>query len=330
MAQPSDFEPYVPVKPGDLITAEDMVKMQQMIRADIATNGETDTKNVDELKDMISKVDAPKFGGKTPDEWTDEYDKRYIKRDDPQAGGEYRRYFKRLNRQITEGGVTNFEPAIIKHNLCRYPLVEVYELEPLLASLPETSEPSNARERQIKEIQDNLDNWNTVKFLLYYANKQDPVSDFLASESADRFYWGDPLPLLLDQFQLKPVKSQAFADLLNDFWGKMFNPGDEQDEFDRDAYGNSPYTQEWIDKGDMTVEALVSTRRWDNIYVAIRPRLLAPGLAAAGFVPIDNIRPPGSELVRVRPPEVDVFHINQNVVEIRVQHAMDLMVLLRT
>jgi hypothetical protein len=96
MTQPTQQQPYIQVNPGDLITAEDLNEIQQHIRADLAANGAADAKNVAELKDLIANVDAPKFGGKTPDDWTDDLDKRYIRRDDPQAAGQYRRYFKQL------------------------------------------------------------------------------------------------------------------------------------------------------------------------------------------------------------------------------------------
>ena len=314
MTQPDEQQPYIPVKPGDLITAEDLNEIQQHVRADLAANAADDAKNVADLKTMITNVDAPKFGGKTPDDWTDDLDKRYIRRDDPQAAGQYRRYFKQLNRKIAgDGGTTSIEPAVIKHGLCRYPIAEIYELMPLFSF---DTAPDADQQKKLGLP----DNWQTVKFLVYYASKRDPVSDLLFSESDDRYYWGDPIQLLLEQFNVHPAMTQSFDDLLNDLWGKMFDPGNEQDEFDRDSYGNSPYTQNWIDKNNSTVGDLTKGGQWDNLRLAIRPRLIATG----GLTVAPNADLPQSA------PAAEVFHLSQNELEIRVPQAAELMVLIRT
>jgi hypothetical protein len=313
MSHHTSFQPYIPRNPGDLVTAEDWNEMQQYARADLADNAAADAKNVEELNDKIANVDAPKFGGKTPDDWTDDLDQRYVRRDDPQAAGQYRRYFKQLDRQIVpSGGGTPFiEPAVIGHKLCRYPIVEVYELAQLFTTDPlggEVTEPPFV--------------WDQVKFLVYYASKRDPIAEILRTESSDWFYWGDHLHFWLDQFGVKPAMSQKFDDLLNDFWGKMFDPGLEQDEFKRDSFGHTPYVQRWIDE-DKSVGDLVKGGQWDDLRVAVRPQLLAPGILASLALPEKNPMPAGSD-------DVKVYHISQNEVEIRVPHAMDLMVLLRT
>src|SRR5262245_22548441 len=224
MSPTTASDPYITVKPGDLITAEDWNDVQKQIRHDLAENAEADAKAVEELNGKIANVDAPKFGGKTPDDWTDQMDKRYVKRDDPQAAGQYRRYFKQVDRQVLPpgGSASNafFEPCVIEHKLCRYPIVEVFELAAL--SDPEKDNPI-AKEEEPPFV------WDKVKFLVYYASKRDPIAELLRTESTDWFYWGDPLTLLLDQFGVKPAASQKFDDLLNDFWGKMFDPGLEQD-----------------------------------------------------------------------------------------------------
>lgn len=291
------YQPYIPHSAGDLVTAEDWNEMQQFVKADLADNAAADTKAVGELKTLIANVDAPKFGGKTPDDWTGDLDKRYIRRDEPQAPGQYRRYFKQVDKELA-GTPPPIEPAVIEHNLCRFPLVEVFELQPLLKA----PTPSGL---------------DAVKFLIYYATKLDPIAKLLNTESSDRFYWGDLLGFWLDQFGVTPALTQSFSDLVNDFWGKMFDPGLEQDEFNNESFGNTPYVQKWMDD-DKTVGDLVKGGQWDDIRVATRPKLAtwlpAPD-AAAGAVPIQ---------------EVLVYHVSQNAVEIKVPRPMDLMVLLRT
>lgn len=315
MTDQTEQQAYITVKPGDLITAEDLNEIQKRMRTDLAANAAADDKNVADLKTLIANVDAPKFGGKTPDDWTDDLDKRYIRRDDPQAAGQYRRYFKQLNRKVVGGdGTQSIEPAVIKHHLCRYPLVEVYDLAPLFSISPD---PDTDQQKKLGLP----DNWKSIKFLVYYASKRDPISDLLFTESDDRYYWGDPIQLLLEQFGVKPAMSQAFDDLLNDLWGKMFDPGNEQDEFDRDSFGNSPYTQNWIDKNNMSVGDLVKGGQWDNLRLAIRPRLLATG----GIV-----LPPNNDNQPQSAPSAEVYHLSQNELEIRVPQATDVMVLIRT
>ena len=234
----------------------------------------------------VANVDAVKFGGKTPDEWQAALDERYVRHDDPQTSGAERRYFKQVDKVLADGSL---EPAVIEHNMGHYPLVQVYELQQLFAVEPTT--PAG---------QEPPFQWDKVKFLVYYGTKRDPMAELLRTESSDWFYWGDSLSVWLDQVEVTPALSQNFDDLLNDFWGKMFDPGLEQDEFKSESFGHTPYVQRWIDD-DKTVGDLVKGGQWEDIRVAVRPKLTQ---------------------------EAAVFHVGQNAVEIRVPRSMDLMVLL--
>jgi hypothetical protein len=307
--------PYIPHSPGDLVTAEDWNDLQVAMRTDLAANTAADAKTAAELKALIANVDAPKFGGKTPDDWTDDLDKRYIRRDDPGAMGEYRRYFKQLNRQVvppfSTGNTTVIEPCVIEHKLCRYPLVEVYELLPVFSHVPAAQQP------QPDDTIPGSVALSSVKFLIYYASKRDPLAELLFSESSDRFYWGDPLPLLLTQFGLKSALTQKFDDLVNDIFGKLFDPGLENDQFNRENYAVSPYVQNWINK-DQTVGDLMKGGQWNDLRIAIRPVMLPTVFTlptATGANP---------------PHAAQIFHISQNELEIRVPVATDIMALIRT
>jgi hypothetical protein len=254
-------------------------------------------------------VDAARFGGKTPDEWTETYDQRYVKRDDPGAAGEYRRYFKQLDKKLGDGSI---EPAVIVHNLCRFPITEAYELDNIF-------HPDAVKKAGLKP-EDLPPDWKTMKFLVYYATRRDPVAEMLRTESTDWFYWGDTLSFWLEQFGVQPARSQALDDLLNDFWGGMFNPGLEQDSFKGETFGHSIYVQRWIDT-EKTVDDLVKGGQWDDLRVAVRPLLLSPGLNSS-MVFQDKTPPKFADL--------NVIHLSQNAVEIRVPQPYDLMVLLRT
>ncbi|MGD2076748.1 MAG: hypothetical protein PVH18_00045 [Chloroflexota bacterium] len=305
MSHHSGYDPYIERNAGDLITSEDWNEVQQFVKADIAANAAADEENMASIQEQLGNVDAARFGGQTPEERTEDNDKRYVKRSDATAVGEYRRYFKQLDKEIVVGNERIIEPSVIEHNLCRYPLVQVYELAQLFDRAPEGEHPFV---------------WNEVKFLVYYASKRDPVAELLQTESSDWYYWGDRLPFILDQFDVQPARSQAFDDLLNDLWGAMFNPGLEQDQFKRDSYGHTSYVDKWI-QDDKTVGELLDEGRYEDLRVAIRPQQLS-----AGMIPSKT----ENGINWWNDDELDVFHLSENTIEIRVHRAIDLMVLLRT
>lgn len=316
MSHHTGYEPYIKRSPGALITAEEWNEMQQRVKADLADNAKADAHRHEQLLEQIAEVDAARFGGKTPEEWIDELDERYIRRDDLQTVGAYRRYFKQVDKELA-GGI--IEPAVIEHNLRRFPIVEVCELAQLFSEDPLAGED------------DPLFDWQRIKFLVYYAGRRDPVAEWLRTESVDWYYWGDPLGLWLDQFGVQSAPTQAFDDLLNDMWGHMFDPGLEQDAFERDSYGHTPYLQRWIDE-DRSVEELIKGGQWDDLYIALRPQLLSPRPAPSVTLSPALLEERGLGVGDISPllGSVEVFHVSQDVVEIRVPKPMDLMVLLRT
>ena len=233
----------------------------------------------------VANVDAIKFGGKTADEWQAALDERYVRRGEPQTVAE-QRYFKQVDSALPDG---SFEPIVIEHKLGRYPVVEVYELQPLFAVEPPlpAGQPSSFQ-------------WDKVKFLVYTPG--DSVAKSLRTESGDGFYrWGDLLIRWLDQVGVKPVDTESVGDLLNDFWGAMFDPAQGQDQFSNASFGHTSRVQSWIDDG-RTVVDLKRWGEWDDILIAVRPKLTR---------------------------EATVFQVSRDAVEIRVPRAMDLMVVLR-
>ncbi len=292
-------KPYIERSPGDLITAENWNELQVDIINDINDKvGKVDAA----LEEYKKKpVDASTFGGKKPEEWTRYYDERYVRRAELKSGwGEYRRYFKQIDRKI-EGGP--WEPALIKHKLHRYPLVNVFEL----CSLPVTAE----------EVSDDT-KFNHVRFLVYYAGHRDQAAKLLTTKGEDVIHWGDPLDLVLEQLGLDTEPEQEFDDVLNDMWGRMFDPGLEQDHFNPEFYGHSRYIQEEILKKDRTVEQLKDAGIWRDLRMAIRPQLIPVG-GPCNAITADRVQP------RVR-----VYDLSQDVISIEVTEAMELMVLLRT
>jgi hypothetical protein len=300
----SETKPYVEFKPGDLITAEAHNEMQQAIKAEIEANAKNDQKNFAELQEGLKNVDAKTFGGKTPDSWKDDLDKRYIKRDEPQNVGRYKRYFRQVD-QNTTNPPTVWEPVVIEHKLCRFPIVEVCELSALF-----TTQPTG---RGLGNPADWPFDWEKAKFLVFYSSSRDPIAEILSTEAGERIYWGDTLVFILDQLGIKPTPTQKLDDVFNDMWGKLFKTDDEDTEFHSSAYGHTPYVHKWIDPGDKSVDDLIKGGQWEDLRVAIRPMLL----------------PTGTDGNSLR-----VAHISQNAVEVRIADGpntgTDLMILLRS
>lgn len=296
--------PYDAFCPGDLIAAERVNGVQVAIKKDIRDQVGKVQKNLDEFK--ATPVDASKFGGKTPSEWTTEYDKRYVQRSELKNGwGEYRRYLKQIDRPETTP-----DPALIEHGLRRYPTVTVFELAKLLTDV----QPADATKFLSEDT--TLD----AKFLIYYAGRRDPIAEKLMTRGSDTVFWGDKLELILEQFEMTPSPTQYFDDVLNDLWGKMFDPGLDQDNFRRDAYGHSKYIQSELLKNGRTVQELKSGGIWDDLRMAIRPQLISTNSEFAD----PTTKDPNQKNT------VQVFHLSQNTIEIRAAKPIDLMVLLRT
>jgi hypothetical protein len=270
-----------------------------MIKEDIEGQvGQVKTE-LDEFKE--APVDADTFGGKTPDEWDQKYDQRYVQRAElPSGWGQYKRYFKQLNSNL---------PAIIKHNLHRYPLVNIFELAKL----------EHKKEDNTSVIVTDVDG-NEVKFLVYYAGHRDPVAENLMTRGADNVHWGDPLTLIMEQFGMAATPTQLFDDVLNDLWGKMFDPGLDQDHFSRASYGHSKYIQKQVLDKNRTVEDLRSAGMWEDLRMAMRPRAIPVGTRVLS----------NGESIS---PAVQTLHLSQDMLEIQIPSvlgSMDLMVLLRT
>jgi len=315
MSHHTNQEPYIPREPGDLITAEDWNEVQQFLRADVEDHAAEAEAAIGLVRDALKEVDAARFGGLTPDEYQGKLDQRYIRRDEPIAVGEYRRYFKQIEEQVkTKGKALDWEPVVIEHKLCRYPLVELFELMGLFAKEPVLKGAGTADSWPF--------DWQRTKFLVYYASNRDPVAEYLSTEAGERVYWGDPLTLLIDQFNLKPAMTQKLDDVLNDLWGQMFGSQEEDDDFRSESYGHSPYIQKWIDD-DKSVNDLISGGQWEDLRMGIRPMLLSAGLAASWEGTENFPSPTPANTIRV-------YQISQNAIEIRMPRAMDLMVLLRT
>lgn len=301
---PFNFDPFDFFKAGELIVAERLNNVQIEIKKYVNVEVGNVKKDLSDYK--AKPIDANKFGGKTPEEWKTLNDERYVQRSELKGGwGEYRRYFKQLNRPTTDP-----DPALIEHNLRRYPVVSLFELTQLITTDDDAK----------KLLSD--DTSKDARFVVYYAGRRDPIAEKFMTRSADATFWGDTIELILEQFGLTPTSTQLFDDVLNDLWGKMFDPGLDQDNFRRDAYGHSRYIQTELLGRGRTVQELKAGGVWEDLRVAIRPQMIPTNIDfGTGAANVDGVRATN---------RVDVFHLSQNVVDVKAVKPIDLMVLLRT
>lgn len=298
--------PYDTFNPGDLIAAERMNAMQIAIKEDIHAKVQTVQDDLDQFKE--EPVDADTFGGQTPDEWKTFYDERYVLKADLEGSlGYYRRYFKQLALPSDSP-----LPSLIEHNLGRYPVVSLFELAELRGGEePDSNELVISAEGE------------RVKFLVYYAGHRDPdAAKLMTRAGTDAVHWGDPLQDILDQFGLQVSDSQYFDDVLNDLWGKIFDPGLEQDHFRRNSYGHTEYVQSQLLGNSRTVKELKDGGIWSDLRLATRPQMIPTQ------VEFSTSARDGDDNGQIN--RVQIFHLSQNMLEIRADSNIDLMVILRT
>jgi len=306
-----EIVPYIAHESGDVINAEDWNEIQRKIKGDI---NKVQT-SVDQIqKNGVDKAgkagDADKFGGKTPDKWNEELDGRYVQHSELKSGwGEYRRYFKQLDDLS--------KPAIIEHNLHRYPLVNVFELQALNA--------------MVDSVVESPDSSSQVNFFLYYEGHIDLAAGKL--KSGNYKHTGDSLDRIMAQVGMSKDDDQLFEDFLNDLWGKMFDTGNEEDHFEIESCAWSKWIQEKIITPGKTVGQIFNKdKTWDNLRIAIRPQMIPVGhdITQPRVIKKTEVPLTKNEIELPTTYRVDVCHISQDALEIDVSKPMALMILLRT
>lgn len=292
-----ELTPYVPANPGDAITSEGWNDMQIQIKRDIAGQvGEVQEK-LDEF--IESPIDAATFGGKDPEAWKKELDGRYAPLDHTHDGVQrYQRYFLELETVVGPA----LQPAVIIHNMWRYPLVQVYQLLDLPAAV-------------------NLGTNAPYKFCFYGPPHNDPDAVHLKTKSWDERHWGDPITLeLIESLGLNPADFRENFTLnvwLSNLERALFEPGPGQYHFDTGDVGRT----EWIRaKQGERVSTLIEQGEWPPRFV-YRPRMLDVDKIAA------NDQWPEAEQE-----SIGIYHLNMNEIEIAplTTVTMALMLLLRS
>ena len=285
--------PYEDYKPGEIIAAERMDTMQVKIKKDIAEQVGKVQKALDEHAQ--APVDAAKFGGKTPDEWVDNLDKRYAPLNHDHEGvRRYQRYFLELET-VLAGPPNRLQPAVLIHDMGRNPLTQVYQL----LALPIDPAPAPAGKA----------------FKFCYSgppHASDPEAANFKTKSWDERHWGDPLDAIIAELAraLDPEKQKALmakfqknftlAAWLANLEEYLFEPGPAQYHFDM----GDVYQTKWVrDRLGMTAGKLEEQGEWPPRLV-YRPALVDTGNEVGDSPPI------------IPPLIVRVFHLNVNEIEI--------------
>lgn len=289
----SEPTPYVSQKPGDLITAEAWNDVQLKIYFDIGKR----------IEDAIKKItvvpnaeNAYKFDNKAPKAWTDELDTRYApKVHDHEGLAAYRRYMKHFDASVSQ--------VLLKHDLGRFPLVDVYELLPVSSAA---------------EVTD-------CKLLFYYGHADAEKYNLWVKVYRDRVPMGLPFEKMLTELGIEYEDDDTIEDVLNDLWnGFMKNPNDEI------KHCTTPWVNECCGKR-RTVGELKKADQWTDLYLAIKPRKCGKGadLNLQG-VPTALQGPVIAPACQVEVTQVnyETLHVMAN--GLTGNNTMDLMILLRS
>lgn len=261
--------PYVPTKPGDLITAENWNEMQLDVKQDIAAQvaaGVAGVKNVDHA------TDADKLGGMTPEQLKD-YIWNLIQPLIAQRTG-YMQVLCNLEWD-TKNNVGSHK--LIQHKLGQFPLVDLCELN----YFPAVCAKSDKTEDRMAE-------W--VLFYLYHADEkrvripgasQTGVAIDIETDPKFRILWWTLIQQFKEQKLLDYTDDTTLDDLEVDFWKAMFKSPPNDDTFDPDSYCHSP----WFEKccGEKrTVGELKKRGDLDDIYLKFAPQKITSVFAFLG------------------------------------------------
>jgi hypothetical protein len=244
----STTAPYIDRKPGDLITADDWVRLQGLIQGDIAKQvGDA----IAALTNVATSDDATKVGGLTPDDLSKQI-LDYVERQLPKRTG-YLSVFRKL-----EVG----KESVIDHKLGTWPLITIFQLDYFRIVAAEDDHVFDA----------------LATFFLHHKSESKirfrPENDPSGSlQSVDIDPPGGhpyhiPWKHMLELYGVDTPEDATLDEVESEFWQK-FNAA-PNDVFDDDQYYHSP----WFDRccGERrTVKQLA--RDWDDIYFQMRPRL---------------------------------------------------------
>ncbi len=250
-------EAYVPAHPGDILTAANWNQLQALIKQDIQQ----------QIKDAVDKLtktgvqradNADRFDEKTPNDWTDDLDKRYAPISLTLEGvAGYRRYIKEFTPDL--------DRVLLHHKLGRFPLVDVCVLcgVPGANYQPPTPDPNHPN--LSKDL-------SSKRLLVYYGDEEADDLDLLVRLYREQpEFLGVALPLMLDELKVRYDDRRTLADVINDMWEALFQ--DPNDEIQHDV---SPWIRDAFNRG-RTIGSLREGGEWDNLRVGMRVERIPVG-----------------------------------------------------
>jgi hypothetical protein len=220
----------------------------------------------------------------------------------------YRRYIKQFNAELTK--------ALLRHAMGRYPLVDVYELLPVVSRL----RPEDAKNGSLADC----------KLLFYYGEEDANRYGLEVKVYRDRpEYLGIPFERMLLDVGVEYQDDDTIQDVINDLETALrADPNDEV------KFCSSPWVEDCCER-HRTVADLKKADQWKDLYIAIKPRKLAFGTGHVERTPLADSNPQAD---RLQDFPVEVTHISYDTLlievgkdsEERFPETLDLMFLLRS
>lgn len=227
--------PWIEVNGGQLVTANLYNETQQRARAEIKQMAAQLEGEIQKVEGELDNVDAARFGGKTPQEWGDEF---AAKVHDHEGQSVYRRYIKHFEGEEDE--------ALLTHNLGRYPLVDVYQLDDVVA--PGVN-----------------DRFNGCKILFYGKTDADQLK-LRTKVYRDSVDLGVSLEEMLKELGVPYEDDDYIEDVLKEMWDAL-----RKDPNDEVSHCTTAWVEECCER-HRTVKELREGGPWDDLSIAMRPR----------------------------------------------------------
>jgi hypothetical protein len=274
----STVEPYVEYKPGELIAAEVMNKMQADIREDIA--GQTQAA-IEAIEQVPSARDAERLEGQSLADITQAIIDQALSEVARHSG--YMQLFKKLQVDRV---------STIEHKLKNSPLVDLYQLDYF----------------QVVASEDDYRYLTWVNFFLYHSSEQrirfvadDGSSESVEIEPSTGGRYRIPFANMLARYKVNYNDKSSLAEIETELWKAMF--GSLSDRFDDDQHAHSPWFDRCCREG-RTVKYLKERGHWDDLWFKMAPR------KTVNYRPSDGND--GQPVVTPAPTMVQVSHFDFN------------------
>lgn len=240
-------DPYINRNHGDLIIAEDWNSLQVQIKEDICNKVEAAKEEIREGS-VKQAENAEKFANESDEEWVNKLDERYALENHSHEGQSvYRRYIKVFDSTVNE--------VFLEHQLGRYPLVDVYELLPVIGENPKGD----------------VIGFEDCKLLVYYGQKDAQDFDLWLKVYRDKKMLGIPLEQFLNELGVGYENDVILEDVINDMCRELMK--DPNDEI---KVCLTPWIEDKCNK-KRTVYELDKAGQWSDMSIAIKPRKCGKG-----------------------------------------------------